>query len=156
MRKLKKVYIAGPDIFRENAHEIGEKYKDICRRYDFEGIFPLDNDGRTASEIFQWDINAIENCDIVVANLNPFRGKTIDDGTAFEIGLAYSRRKKIYGYMSDMGSLEDRYGKNDANSCNYEGFGLPTNLMIAKAVLIIEGDFETCIRVLSGKKYTPK
>ena len=76
----------------------------------------------------------------------------MDEGTASEVGAAFILCKKIYGYMSDMRSLVERYGEKDANGYYYEKYGLPINLMIAKAVVPIEGDFETCIRVMSGRK----
>jgi nucleoside 2-deoxyribosyltransferase len=40
---IKKIYLAGPDVFLSNAIEIGQKKKDLCKKYGFEGHFPLDN-----------------------------------------------------------------------------------------------------------------
>ena len=40
---MKKIYIAGPDVFKQNSQEIAKKYKQICKDNNFEGLYPLDN-----------------------------------------------------------------------------------------------------------------
>jgi nucleoside 2-deoxyribosyltransferase len=35
---------------------------------------------------------------VIIANLTPFRGACIDDGTAFEIGYGFSQGLKVCGY----------------------------------------------------------
>ena len=39
-----KVYLAGYDVFRTDAAEYGRQMKQLCGKYGFEGIFPLDKD----------------------------------------------------------------------------------------------------------------
>jgi nucleoside 2-deoxyribosyltransferase len=41
---MKKVYLAGPDVFRPNAKEHGEKLKAICLKHGLEGLYPLDKE----------------------------------------------------------------------------------------------------------------
>ena len=41
---MKKIYLAGPDVFLPNAKEHGEVLKDRCLEYGFKGLFPLDNE----------------------------------------------------------------------------------------------------------------
>lgn len=149
---MQKIYIAGPSVFAENAKAIGEEYKIICQKYGFEGLYPLDNecDGKKpqeiAMEIFMANLSSIEKADYVVADLNPFRGKCVDDGTAFEIGYATALEKPVYGFISDARSLRDRIGLTDDNGFRVEDFGFPVNLMIAKSTIIVKGgDFEDCI-----------
>ena len=48
--------------------------------------------------IFENDKHAIDECDVVVANLN---GVITDDGTAWELGYAYARGKYIIGLHTD-------------------------------------------------------
>ena len=157
MKKQKKIYIAGPDVFSYNAKEIGERNKKICEEYGFIGLYPLDNDcseedGRPLSaRIFEADVKQIEEADIVVANLTPFRGHCMDDGTAWEIGYAYAKSKKIYGYTADGRSLRNRIGTEDEHFFSVEDFGYPVNLMIAESVIrIVRGNFEDCIRLVSS------
>ena len=52
--------------------------------------------------IFKNNISLIRQCDIIIANLTPFRGACIDDGTAFEIGYGFSQGLKIYGYTTHL------------------------------------------------------
>ena len=104
-----RVYLAGPEVFLANAKEIGEHKKALCRKYGFEGVFPIDVEvdieGKSAREIGLCisDINEalIKSCDIVVANITPFRGPSADVGTVYEIGFAHALGKKVYAYTND-------------------------------------------------------
>ena len=49
-------------------------------------------------EIFRNDRDAIDRCDLVVANLN---GVTTDDGTAWEIGYAIGIGRPVIGLFTD-------------------------------------------------------
>ncbi|WP_198596848.1 nucleoside 2-deoxyribosyltransferase, partial [Vibrio sp. 10N.261.52.A1] len=40
---MKRIYLAGPEVFLTDAVSIGDQKKKICEAYGFEGIFPLDN-----------------------------------------------------------------------------------------------------------------
>ena len=142
------IYIAGPDVFSPGSKQIGDKYKAICTKYGFVGLYPLDNECTDAQEIFQANLRMIDRADYVVANLNNFRGIPMDDGTAFEIGYAFAKGKIIYGYLDDARSMTERFGKLDANGYAFEGFGLPINLMIWHSATIINGTFEDCIRAI--------
>ncbi|MGE3301304.1 MAG: nucleoside 2-deoxyribosyltransferase [Arcobacter sp.] len=103
---MKKIYIAGFDVFESNSIEIGKKYVQLCKNYGFEGLYPLDNivdfnqeKRKIAQDIFKANVNLINQCDIVIANLNSFRGKEADSGTVWECGYATALGKKVYGYM---------------------------------------------------------
>ena len=79
---MKKIYIAGFDVFEPNSIEIGKKYVELCKKYGFIGLYPLDNvvdfnqeKRKIAQDIFKANINLINQSDIVIANLNAFRGK---------------------------------------------------------------------------------
>lgn len=92
---MKKIYIAGFDVFKPNSKEIGQAYKLTCKEYGYEGLYPLDNeiDAAWSKEvarefIYTKNIELIHKADIVIANANPFRGMELDSGTAFEIGYA--------------------------------------------------------------------
>ncbi|MBQ6355444.1 nucleoside 2-deoxyribosyltransferase [Candidatus Saccharibacteria bacterium] len=149
-----KIYIAGPSVFAKNAKEIGEEYKAICKEYYCKGLYPLDSECEAAGilpmskKIYLANTQDIERADYVVADLNPFRGQCMDDGTAFEIGYAVHAKKPVYGYISDARPLNDKIGTEDENGFNVENFGLPINLMIAESTHIVEGDFEDCIRTM--------
>ena len=50
---LKKIYLAGFDVFADDALERGKKMKELCARYGFEGLYPLDNECSGAEDIFR-------------------------------------------------------------------------------------------------------
>lgn len=143
-----KIYIAGPDVFCEDAIEIGKKHKEECEKFGFEGLYPLDNVCSTSKEIADGNFGLIDKCDVVIANMNPFRGKEPDSGTCCEIGYAIAKGKRVICYMSDTRSMVDRYGTVDENGMAIEDFGHPLNLMIAEKADIVEGDFEMAVKFL--------
>lgn len=122
---MKKIYIAGPDVFFENSFQIGETKKELCLKYGFEGIYPLDllpadlfSDKYTTNEqakiIKNGCVKGIKDCDILIANMTPFRGVSMDVGTANEIGLAHMVDKDIYGYSLNSQSYLEKI-KNNGN-----------------------------------------
>lgn len=143
---MKKIYIAGFDVFYEDAFERGRRLKDICEKYGFKGFYPLDNECDNAAEIFKGNLKLIDESDIICANLNDFRGEDADSGTAFEIGYGYAKGKKLYGYKDNGLSLREVIGVKDKKGFLVEDFGLSVNLMIGECCEIIEGDFEDCIK----------
>ncbi len=105
---FKRVYLAGPEVFLPNAKEIGEHKKALCKKYDFEGVFPLDNEvdakDKTPRDI-GFCISAlneelIRSCDFVIANITPFRGPSADVGTAYEMGFAHALGKVVFAYTN--------------------------------------------------------
>ena len=163
-----KIYLAGPEVFFPDPRKEGERLKSICRQYGFEGIFPLDDDLDTdglenweiADAIFGANIEKIEDCAAVVANMTPFRGPGMDAGTAFEIGYAYSEGKLIVGWSADDrdyidrvreyfgGKLAQSDGWRDPQGMEIEDFGQPENLMMSSAVIDVVSDFETALKLL--------
>jgi nucleoside 2-deoxyribosyltransferase len=104
----KRVYLAGPEVFLTNAKEIGENKKALCKKYGFEGVFPIDVEvdakgksprgvGLCISGINE---DLIKSCDIVIANITPFRGPSADVGTAYEMGFAHALGKKVFAYTN--------------------------------------------------------
>lgn len=162
-----KIYIAGPGVFLPNAKEHGTNLKEICKKYGFIGIYPLDNDvsftrntqkKQIARMIKVGNTNFIKEADIIVADLNSFRGFEMDSGTAYEIGYADALNKKIFGFMTDTRSIIEKYPNAKKNKENVivdekgfsiEDFELPINLMIGVCATIIKGDFEDCIEYIS-------
>lgn len=165
---MKKIYIAGPDVFESNSIEIGKNLVKMCQKYGYEGLYPLDNvvdfsqnKHKIAQDIFDANISMIQEADIIIANLNSFRGKEPDSGTVFECGLAYGLHKKVYGYLADTCNYIDRFTENekfikdeyvsDSNERLIEDFDYPLNLMLACSTKIIKGNFETVLQFLEEK-----
>jgi nucleoside 2-deoxyribosyltransferase len=142
-----KAYLAGPDVFLPNAKEIGETKKKMCREYGLEGLFPLDStlnlNGLTPQDagkaISEANEALIKNCDLVIANITPFRSPSADAGTIYEIGFAKALGKAIFAYTNTKDLFADRTVKflgittvhyTDNNNMSIEQFNLVDNLMI--------------------------
>jgi len=154
------VYLAGPDVFARNPLEIAAKKKKICEKYGIEGHFPLEKklnlEGLTPEQIgikiSQTNEDMMKNCDLIIANMTPFRGPSMDVGTGFEMGFMRALGKPVYAYTNSVISLYDRTkssirelgGKltkrgtdilEDPKHMRLENFGLTDNLMTEGAVL---------------------
>lgn len=138
---MKKIYLAGPDVFRKDAIEHGEYLKNLCKKHGFEGLYPFDNEvdfsvQNPDKQIYEANVNMIKDCDIILANLNPFRGPSADVGTVFEVGMGLGLGKIVVGYRdSALGEYKIRVPKDDLN---VEDFGLKDNLMIDNGVKIFD------------------
>jgi len=141
-----KIYLAGPDVFRVDAKEHLEKLKVLCAKYGYSAISPFDNESTSSEDIFYANTKLIDKCDILIANIEPFRGPNVDDGTAFEIGYAYAKDKRIYGYTptkeTTLYNLTKSYGAGKQFPI-VEQFDLPRNLMIVHAIEYTGGTIET-------------
>jgi nucleoside 2-deoxyribosyltransferase len=164
MNTLPSVYLAGPDVFCPDAKAIGKAKCELLQRYGLVGHFPLDNEvpesPDIAHEIFLGNVQLINRSSIVLANIIPFRGPSLDPGTAWEIGYAYAKGIPVICYGSS-GSYLERCRALDLEggiSClDHEGmqiedFGEQENLMIsrcaAKIVATFEGAVEAARQVL--------
>lgn len=145
---MKTIYIAGFDVFYPDAIQRGAQMKIACAERGFIGLYPMDNEADNAQEIFEGNLSFIRRADIIVANLNPFRGKEMDSGTAFEIGYAHALGKEIWGYLDDDRTMRERLGEADENGFSVENFGLPINLMIGQPAHIMKGGFVDCLNEL--------
>jgi nucleoside 2-deoxyribosyltransferase len=147
-----RIYLAGPEVFLTEAKEIGERKKALCKKYGFEGVYSLDIEldsaGKNPREIglciSEANERLIKSCQILIANITPFRGPSADVGTAFEMGFAHALGLKIYAYTNFAQSFTERTvnalnskvkrfqdGKlRDAQGMFIEENGLTDNLMI--------------------------
>lgn len=168
MENKKKVYLAGWDVFRPDSIEFGKKLKEHCEKNDLIGLYPLDNelpkDLKTGSEIAAWiyqaNVSLIEEADIIMANMNNFRGAEPDSGTCFEIGYAQALRKPVYYYMNSTANMVDRFQAEtpeyastnplvDKDGYAIENFGLPLNLMVGASSQAFEGNAFECIEKIA-------
>lgn len=137
---MKRIYLAGPEVFWPNAAEVGRRKKQICLEYGVEGCFPLDNNleltGQTPYQqgvsIFNENITLMRQCDGVIANMMPFRGPSMDVGTAFEMGFMMALNKPVFGYTADGRCYSDRVNVDDG--CAVEQFDMVDNLMLVSAI----------------------
>lgn len=149
---MKKIYLAGFDVFAPDAKQRGAKMKMQCAGQGFIGLYPFDNEADNPDDIFAGNCGLIDQADIVIANLNPFRGAEPDSGTCFEVGYAVAKGKTVYGYLSDMRTMREKLGSQDENGFSVENFGLPVNLMLAKGARIVAGDFAAALALCRAEQ----
>lgn len=154
-----RVYLAGPDVFLPNARDQGAAKKRLAAEHGFAGLYPLDNEidgARLAPEelarvISQGNEAFMREADFCIANCTPFRGPSMDAGTAYEIGFMRALGKPVFGYANVTADYARRVRATpqaaQAHWCletqrsDIEDFGLAENLMIAIAVLDTSGRF---------------
>lgn len=152
------IYLAGFDVFRPDALAQGEHLKTLCAQQGHTGLYPLDHalppdlEGAAAARwIYEANCALIRRADLVLANLNNFRGHEPDSGTAFEVGYAAALGKPVLGYLDDARPLRAQLGgSHDAQGLLVEDFGLPRNLMLAGAATLVRGDAAAALRALAG------
>jgi nucleoside 2-deoxyribosyltransferase len=164
---MQKIYLAGPDVFEPEAISVGEQLKKLAANYGFIGLFPLDNIISThgtphevATAIRAANIKLIQSADIIMANLNPFRGLEPDSGTVFEIGFATALGKQVYAYAADCREMivrirEAQQLAANATRCRdgkiIEDFQLSHNLMMIDQV--VARDAEACLAYIKKHQH---
>ncbi|MEO1192479.1 MAG: nucleoside 2-deoxyribosyltransferase [Pseudomonadota bacterium] len=136
-----RVYLAGPDVFLEDAQAFGDAKAAVCRRYGLIGCFPLDNalsldrlsPRQQGQAIFRANVKMMDACQAVIANLTPFRGPSADVGTAWELGYMFSQEKALFAYSNVTADYQDRAPKDDGMVV--EAFEMADNLMLHAALL---------------------
>jgi nucleoside 2-deoxyribosyltransferase len=145
------LYLAGPDVFLPNPLEMARLKQQICRNYGFVGEFPFDSSLDLTNltpydqgmAIYKSNIALMNRCDLTVANMTPFRGPSMDVGTAFEIGYMAAQGKPVYGYTHDGRLYVDRVTAAspglDADGLSIEAFDMADNLMLEGAIVLSGG-----------------
>ena len=145
MNQRPRIYLAGPTVFMHDARERGQALRETCEEAGCDAIYPGDVTavGRGARGIFETCITGLSNAHAVVADLSPFRGPHVDDGTALELGFAVARGIPIFGYASDLRPLVERIERHpqaatlvDHAGLTIEDLGEPFNAMIAGALAV--------------------
>jgi|SRR5690625_1969101 len=151
---MKKIYLAGPDVFFPDIARRAEAHKQLCRDKGFEPLHPADQPAMDAHAIYHANVAMLRQADGVVANLNAFRGTEPDSGTAFEVGFAIALGKPVVGYMAKRTTVRAQVAAalgplvyddamevwRDTDNNLVEDFGLPVNLMLAVPCTVVVGE----------------
>lgn len=147
---IAKAYLAGPDVFLPAAAAHARRKMEICASHGIEGLAPLNEDlatlqgmadGDAWAAIYHKDIQMMEACDAVIANLTPYRGASADSGTLVEVGWFLGRGRPIFAYSNCAVPFDERSRSQAAAvpdpvpGMTVERFGLPDNLMVPGAVV---------------------
>ena len=154
---MKRVYLAGPDVFFPEASRHFDALDAQCAAWGLCGVRPSDgglsaglggSGGEVADRIYRANVALIASCDALLANLMPFRNALEpDSGTVFELGMAVALGKAVAGVVA---SCAEPYEAKVAAHCGItrdaaglawdathgfmvEEFGQPLNLMLARS-----------------------
>ena len=147
-----RIYLAGPEVFLPDALAIGREKARLAAEAGFEGVFPLDasldltglDPLEQARRLALANEGLIASCDALIANLPPFRGASMDAGTAFEVGYMRALGRPVLGYSNISADYACRAratrargpfpGDADGADVAIEDFGLSEILMIEIAI----------------------
>lgn len=162
------VYLAGIERYQENAQEIFTRMKEICAEHGLDAVTPADwasgveeiktdNPYVWAANVFDNYQQHVRNCDVVIANLNDYRGYEVNNDVGFECGMGFQLGKKLYGYRDNAAPLITRIPHlgqekeyRDHTGSNVENFNYPCNLMFSCSMKIFEGKFEKIIKKVAS------
>ncbi|MBB6255270.1 nucleoside 2-deoxyribosyltransferase [Nitrospirillum iridis] len=160
-KKVWRAYLAGPEVFLPDPTAAAETLRALCAEHGIVGVFPLDGAVKPvageapaahAARIRAANLDLIRGVDLVLANASPFRGPSVDDGTAYEMGFATALGRPVFAYTETPASLLDRTRAHfplrrdddgdwrDPEDRMVEDFGLGANLMLVDPALARWGD----------------
>lgn len=165
------VYIAGPDVFFPNAPAHFAYIREKLAQHGMRGREPVDGglskgaplNRETALAICKGNYQLIRECQVVLANLNPFRGMEPDSGTCAEVGYAKGIGKLIVAYTDSPEPYADRVRRNYGSRVDaalgievdnregniIENFGLVCNLMLTFGTNFVTEGLDAAIEKLA-------
>jgi len=151
---MNKIYLAGPEVFLPDPLAAGAAKKEICARHGLQGVFPLDEKldltdltpKKSGLHISQMNERLMRDSAALIANMTPFRGPSMDVGTAFEMGFARALGLPVLGYtnvaelflhrsIAATGARQQDDRWIDDEDMSLEDFSMTDNLMLDGAVL---------------------
>jgi nucleoside 2-deoxyribosyltransferase len=144
-----RIYLAGPEVFLPDPIGAGARKQALCAAHGFAGVYPMDagldlrglSKAEAARRISLANEALMRSCDLLIANCTPFRGVSMDVGTAFEVGYMRALGRPVLGYTNTPLDLRERSAMgraaidSDAEGVEIEDFGLAENLMIEIAIM---------------------
>ncbi len=107
------VYLADFEMFLPTCEQTIKYWKSICDKYGFIGLFPGEGEPVEPGEdfwkrVFLHDVNHMYNSDMVIAQLDDWRGNQPDSGTLFEAGYFVALGMPAYGFYNSSKGLLDK------------------------------------------------
>ncbi len=154
------VYLAGPDVFYPDPLERAAPLKRALAARGMRGLFPMDNQFDPAQYPDPKDLGIaigmaneamMVKSDMIIANVQPWRGTEADDGTAYEVGFMRAQGKIVILYTNDPRPFAARvvqdyyhgkvhqdgpFTRGDSDNLMIEAFpGFADNLMLVNAAV---------------------
>lgn len=104
-----KVYLAGPEVFFPNGRELIARKHAVLAEFGLQpsarqGEFLSWTDrsaGEIGIEISRHNEQLIEEADLLIANITPFRSLSADPGTVYELGFMCALGRPVHAYSND-------------------------------------------------------
>ncbi|ODT72008.1 MAG: hypothetical protein ABS75_05920 [Pelagibacterium sp. SCN 63-23] len=111
-----KVYLAGPEVFFPNGRELIARKHAMLAEFGLlpsarQGEFLTWTDrspGEIGLEISRHNEQLIEEADLLIANITPFRSLSADPGTVYELGYMCALGRPVHAYSNDARDYADR------------------------------------------------
>ena len=106
MRKIERVFLAGPDRFAPEAEGLRLRQERLCEAADFVPVFAPDPDPASepgelqARALYAETIARLRGADALIANLSPWRGPGAEPATSYLTGFAAALDKPVFAYMN--------------------------------------------------------
>lgn len=157
-----RVYISILQRYASNKQSQYDVVTALCAQHGLTAVFPPvnqeENPYRNAAVGAKQALEALSSCDAIIADLNDYRGYECANDIAFECGMAFQLRKRLFGFMSDTTPTIDRiphYGADHENreftGSNVEDFNYAANLMFGSTMPILQGDLGTVIADIANQ-----
>lgn len=158
-----RIYLADLVRYEKNSEELYQACKKLCASFGLEAISPFDgmfdflktesgNPYSRAAALTENYRRLVASCDVVLADLNNYRGFECANDVGFECGMGFSMGKKLFGYMEDARPCIEKIphqgeeaGYRDITGSNVENFNYPINLMFGSSMKIYQGTFKDAI-----------
>jgi nucleoside 2-deoxyribosyltransferase len=131
---MTSVYLAGPEVFLPGGRAIIERKRDMCRLFglrpaELHGEFVTGTDDARSlgTTISLHNEKLMNEADVCIANLTPFRGPSADVGTVFELGYMIAQGKPAYGFTNDPRDYAERVAHTPGITVVAESGGLVTS-----------------------------
>lgn len=162
--KNESIYIAGPECFYTNGYDLWDAMGKKAQYYGFGVVMPTKNELRlgnndlrkNADEIFRNCAKVMNEATAIIADLEQFRGSEPDGGSLFEIGMAYARGLRCYGFTRDKRDMifkhqdvtlkDGRVYDGENRILPYQD--IPFCPSLVGACKLIEGGFDDCLKLL--------
>jgi nucleoside 2-deoxyribosyltransferase len=164
------LYIAGPQCFYPRGYSQWHGYRKLAEFYGFTVVLPNDyplkldhaDPRKNADEIFANLRDVIEKTDIIIADLEHFRGSEPDGGTLFEMGMTFAGGGLLYGFTRDKRPIirkdpyihrgndlrKDPQAQAPTVNQRHPYADMPFVPSVTASAMLIEGDFHDCLKTV--------